>query len=803
MISSEEQIHSTLKCDHCNEEVFTPFEDLAGHTFCCQGCKSVYAILNENNLGKFYSIQRETGEFTKPVQDLQSSSYNYLDEERFLLKYGKLIEAENSWSMSFYLKGVHCIACLWLIENLGEIVPDVQSARLDMGKSLVTVSLKPGLKSFSRVAQGLNKIGYPPFPISNQDELQHQKQKEERSLFLKLGVAGFSMMNIMLYSGSVYAGAKGWYLLSFGYLSFILALPVVLYSALPFYTSALGAIRSKRINIDVPLSFAILSGFLISSYFVFQGSEHVYFDSISTLTFLILLSRIILKKAQQNSLNKNDLLSIFQRGNYFKLIGQERKEILPEDIQLNDTVLIPPHQNLPCDGVLLSDETRINMSSLTGESRAILHKKGNNVFMGTSNLGEEIQVKVTAIGRETRMGRILEKLEQQGKNESAFSYLTDTISKYFVSAVFLLAVVTFIVTSFYSSPLTALENALALIIVTCPCALGLATPLTFSRIMERARSRGIVLKNEETIEKLSKVENIFFDKTGTLTSGSYEVVSYQVAPKVVERFSELINILYSLETKSQHPIAKSIIRWCSKINSPLKNVVFDIYEEILGKGVKGFFNNMTYEVFTINNSDGYNEVVLVENGTQILSLLMKDQIKPESERTLNNLRMENFKTFMVSGDKDEIVREVSNKLSFKNSESFSEKTPEQKAEIIAEYSNSLFVGDGANDSLAFDKATVSLATHGSVEMSLRVSNIFLSKDDLSLIPEALSLSKLGVKVIKRNLSFSLFYNITGAALAIAGIIGPLEAAILMPVSSLTVLANTLISTRERRTHGGS
>jgi heavy metal translocating P-type ATPase len=788
-----QEVQTSLKCVHCNEAVVTPFEDESNHTFCCQGCLSVYKILNQSNLQEFYSIQEQTGEYTRPLNDLKQKDFDFLDNQDFLKKYAKPGE---QWSMSFYLKGVHCLACLWLIEKLPELARTVESSRLDMGKSLVTVTLRKGENSFKEAAKILNNLGYDPYPISNNDELMERQKKEERSLLLKIGIAGFSMMNIMLYTGSVYSGADGLYMVSFGYLSLLLALPVVFYSALPFYQSSLVAIKNKTVNIDIPLSFAILFGFFVSVYFVFQQREEFYFDSITTLIFLILLSRYVLRKAQQTSLNKNDILGIFQRGTTQRKISTDPdtfEEVLPEQLHKEDIIKIRPNEVIPCDGIIIQGETRINLSTLTGESEAILHNMGSRVFMGTVNVGEEILVETEKLSSETRMGQLLTKIETENQSRSKYSYITDKISQYFVSVVFLLAAITFGYYFYTKGIELALDHTLALVIVTCPCALGLATPLTFSRIMGLAQRNGLIFKNEEALERLSRIQKIFFDKTGTLTTGNYQVSSANISADVDKETT--INILYSLEKDSAHPVAKALVKWCAQSSLGLKTLPLLGRKEIIGRGVQASYEDRLYEVTTVDNKDGKLKAVLTCEKVIVLSLNLEDQIRSDSLETLKSLRKANYETFMVSGDKSSVVNKVSKFLEFAPSKSWSQVTPEEKAKHVKNHSHTLFVGDGANDSLAFNNATASIATHGSIEMSLRISDIFLNEDRLSLIPYGLKLSKLAMTTVKINLGFSLFYNLTGAGLAIMGLIGPLEAAILMPLSSLTVLAITLFKTR--------
>lgn len=797
---SQEILSQVTKCHHCQEVVVTPFKDQKDHSFCCHGCLSVYQILHQSNLEEFYNIQKQTGEYTKPVSGLEQKDFSYLKDQEFLKTYAVFDEQTKQWSLSFYLKGVHCLACLWLIEKLPEISPTVASSRLDMGKSLVTIHLKEGQNSFQEAATNLNNLGYEPYPISNLDELSQQQKKEERSLLLKIGIAGFSTMNIMLYTGSVYAGADGAYQLSFGILSLLLAIPVVFYSALPFYRSSLGAIKSKRVNIDIPLSFAILFGFFVSVYFVAINRDQFYFDSITTLIFLILLSRYVLKKAQQTNLNKNDILSLFQRGTIHKLtsLHQENgliEDIHPDQLKVGDLIEVRPSEVIPCDGVIRRGKTRLNLSTLTGESESIFHGIGSQVFMGTSNVGETVVIEVLKLNEETRIGLLLNKVTSEEEKRSSYSYITDKVSRYFVNIVFSLAVVAFSYFFYFYGLEKALETSLAFIIVTCPCALGLATPLSFSRMMSLAQKKGLIFKNESALERLSHTQNIFFDKTGTLTTGRYEVSRYNHYNKELS-LESITRLIFSLESNSKHPVAKAIVNWCAQSGYALEVLSLEATQEVIGKGVEATFQGDFYSISSRDQKDGKIEVVLNKNGQTIFGLTLCDRIRNDAQDTLKLLRKHHMKTFLLSGDKESVVTKVSQELQFKPEKVMAECTPEDKARFISQFPHSLFVGDGANDSLALSKATTSIATHSSIEVSLRVSDVFLGQDNLKLIPLGIELAKKTMKTVKLNLGFSLMYNSIGATLALGGFIGPLEAAVLMPLSSLTVLFITLFQTRD-------
>ncbi len=783
-------------CKHCHEQVVTPFLDDEGQQFCCQGCRSVFQILNQNGLEDFYKIQEQTGDYTKPVKKIEDKQFSYLNNPDFIKKYAQTKKA--NISMTFYLEGVHCLACLWLIEKLPEMVPNVKSARLDMSKNLVDIELIEGEVTFSHAAQVLNSLGYKPFPISNTSEEKERRKKEDHALLLRIGIAAAAMMNIMLYSGSIYFGADGKYLEYFGLISFGLCLPVIFYSATPFYKSAWGALRNKHINIDVPLVLAIVLSFVVSSYFAFTGSSHHYFDSLATLTFLILSSRYLLRKAQQSGFEKKDLSSFFLQGTVRKRNSdQSIEEIHPEQISLGDHLVVLAGETVPADGKIIYGETRLNLATLTGESIPVLQKVGSMAYMGSQNVGKEFTLEVEAISSETRLGKILGEVERQSQQRSHYTLLTDTVSRYFVTIILILTAFSFMGNYYFYGLEAALTRSLSLIIVTCPCALGLATPLVFGRILSLCAKMGIIVKSEYSLETIAKTQTIFFDKTGTLTSGEFEVEEVQPILEPSINFT-LQDIIFSLESNSHHPLASSLVRWSSAQAEQLKRVPWSLYEEITGRGVRGIYNEKEYEIFTVRGQEDETVVVLTENTKPIAHIILKDRARPESLTVLKKLRTQGLNLFLSSGDKKPIVDHIGSELGFDQAHRRAELSPEAKAKWMDQFEHTIFVGDGANDALAFSKASASVAMQGAVEVSLKSSDAFLYRNDLNLVDQLIQNAKQSIRLVKQNLAFSLLYNVVGAYLALIGFIGPLEAAILMPISSFTVLANTIYGSRLKK-----
>ena len=778
-------------CTHCDETAafFYYGEDDAqkARPFCCQGCLTVYNLINAKGLGEYYSIKSDSASFKRRSQvAIKPSQYSFLDDQDFLKEYSyKNTHQENT--MEFYLEGIHCLACLWLIEKLPEYLPSVVTSKLDIERSVVTVVLNSEGK-FSEVAREFNNLGYAPHPLKRNQDSTVLKMKEERSTLLKIGISGAAAGNIMIYAVSLYGGASGEFGNLFNLLTVLFGIPVFTYCASPFYLSAWQALKNKSLSIDVPISMALIMGLIMGIYNLFDGFKENYFDSLTTLVFLLLLSRYFLQKIQERGLSAQDLHFFYQGESVLRASDENLSSFVethPRFINSGDVLKINNGEFIPADGSVIKGQSSTNNALLTGESMPVKVAPGSDVFSGTQNVGEALIMRVTKAGNESRLGSLLKNVEHGWTHRAPIVTLADKVSKYFILSVFALAAVLFATLAYQGEMREAIERSLTLLIVTCPCALALAIPLTFTRSLSKASQHGIIIKGDDVLEKLSKIENVFLDKTGTVTYGKMRIT--HLTPIKPSKIS-LSEVILGLEQFSSHPVARALIEYVIEQGATTKPEVFDL-AEIMGVGVSGLIDGHKYE---IRNKK------IFEQGEVIAEFNFSDTVRSDSFSALAKLRNLNLSLKMLSGDDQKSVSSIAKQVKLSDSEALSSLTPETKSAIISASPHSMMVGDGANDAVALSHADVGVAVHGAMDISLRAADVYLSTPGLTPVTQLVELSRETMKVIRRNLILSISYNSVSVMAAYAGLINPLVAAIIMPVSSLTVLLSTVAGTKKLR-----
>ena len=695
-----------------------------------------------------------------------------------------------------------CGNCVSKIESALAEISSVKSVDVNLGTHIARISIsKKGL--FSEVINKLDTLGYRPRPVSSRSELVKSRSKESKSHLNKVAVSAVLAGNIMLFSFSTYSGADGDWKQYFEALCGFFFLGTLTYCCTPFYIKAYNALRARSASIDLPIVLSILVGSGISYYHLILGKGDIYFDSLSILVFLILSSRYVLSLYQEKLLNPSYIKDYFKISSATKMESGKNIVCAPEEIQIGDTVLIKKGDNIPVDGVLLSEEAWLDSSVLTGENLPLRANKGAKCFAGTVCLSESISIRATEIVEKSRIGLLVSEVEKQLIAKTPLTSLADKLAQYFTITILVMGGGFFLIYShvdFYE----ALNRTLALVILACPCALAFATPLGQSIVLAKLARIGIFVKNGSAIEKLSKIKTIVFDKTGTLSEGVLEFKGW--GENLPNDFQ--MSIMLSLEKDSSHPVAKTLRELLlnkSTLNKNIHEVNLKNKKEILGKGIFGEFNNIKYSMESVSSVESCHAeshhaescqivVGLFENSKCIVKAHFGDVLRNDTKKTVSELKNMGFKPFILSGDNSNSVKNFAEMAGFSKENIFSNASPEDKQKFLQKHSNSLMVGDGANDLLALSESSVSATVKGSLEVSLKLSDIYLGKEGIYGIVEVVQASKDAMKVIKTNLGISLFYNIAGAGAALFGFISPLAAAILMPLSSSLVVGLTLLGT---------
>lgn len=788
-----------------------------GSLYCCDACE----VLDRQQI--------------KNLTTIENSTYAYLDGKAFRDLYRQ--PNHNEYNYVFFAEGLHCSSCVHLLEKLPQFCEGISQARVNFGQSTVAIKLDESA-SLAKVAQVIEELGYKPMPLAPLDDPQEKYTQENRLFLMRIAVAGFCAGNTMLFVIPVYAGLAGAWARAFNWISFGLFLPVLLFSAMPFLQGAWNSLKYKIINIDLPISIALLTGFGLSTINLLRGDGAVYFDSTASFMFLILSVRYLLKRVQQSYLAPQRTASFFQGQKYLvlkqvdgyefirtgstqqfindssgthkiipasnniqkenvnsmhnlaidllKFTNSTNLQTLPwNKINSGDLVLVKKGQYLPADAKLISPKATLDMSLFNGESLPRDFTEGMNLFAGTKLLDEEICIQLNGDFSQSKLGQMFKQLDQDAYLKSHFVTLTDRLAQKLILVVFILAVVFFITYSFVDVS-EALNRTLALIVLACPCALSFGSPLTLGLALKKAQSLGILLRSSNSLEKILKVKNIFFDKTGTLTEGSLGLV--RSTPTEISE--DLKRIILSLEATSYHPLAFAL-RKAWKLEGYTLPV--EASQEILGQGVTGRIHGKHYEIKHLAETTQGAElgIELFADGHSLCRLYFVDTLRPESSKIVQDLMASGLNCFLLSGDKKARVNSVAQACHIPAAQSFGELLPEDKATILQKYSDTCMIGDGANDSLSLQKANVGIAVKGSVDLSLQSADVYFTRGGLQPLLDLLKLARESRKVLIRNLSISLIYNSIGAILALFGFINPMMAAILMPISSFIIILSSL------------
>jgi Cu2+-exporting ATPase len=789
-------------CAHCGQAVDVDAGALPGElSFCCSGCRSVYAVLHDAGLEDYYRYRDATS--GPPARESSGRSYAELDDPEFVARHCRS-RADGHLGTELYLEGVHCAACVWLVEKVPTLLSGVAEARLDVSRGIVRLEWDPRTVPLSRIAREIERLGYPCHPISGLNR-EAVWRRRDRALLMKVGVAGAAAGNAMLLAVALYIGAfdgieAQWSQL-FRWGSALVALPAILYCASVFYRGALAAVRTMTPHMDLPVAAGILVGTGSGLLNTIRGRGEIYFDTITMLVFLLLVGRLLQERAQRRADNVAEHLQALSPATARLVDGRTVREVPVDAVQVGAVVEIRAGEHVPVDGIVVEGSSSIDTSLLTGESLPEGVTVGRVVHAGAINLTDRLLVRAECAGQETRLARLVRNIEDVRVRRAPIVVAANELSGYFVVIVLALAAVTFAV--FVRRNLdVAVARTVALLVVTCPCALALATPLAISASLARAAERGLLVKGGQYLEALARPGLIVFDKTGTLTLGKLEVVDYS-GDEAAQPF------MAAAESGSAHPIARAL---CKAFASD-GHWRAESMQETLGSGIDALVSGkrvvvgsapfvtarssmcpewVEMKLSQISNQ-GHTPVLVAIDGEVRGVAALGDPVRDDATSSLEALRGLGYRLAVLSGDQPAVVRAVVARIGVPFEEVVGGASPESKLAFIEARVRSgpvFMVGDGVNDAAALTAATVGIAVHGGAEASLAAADIFATRTGLAPIVELVHGARRTLRVIRGSLARSLAYNLAVGTLAATGLVGPLMAALLMPLSSLTVVTTS-------------
>ena len=779
------------QCYHCGDSCDKNLIQFNDKSFCCTGCKTVYEIFSENDLTCYYNYQDNPGAIPTDIQ----GKYNFLDNTEIV---DKLLDFSdgNTQIATLYLPHIHCSSCIWVLENLHKLNTNISSSQVDFPKKTVSVTYNSATTSLKEIVLLLSSIGYEPY-ISLED-YEAGKKKVDRSLIYKLGVAGFAFGNVMFLSFPEYFEVTGFWIEHykgvFRWLMFFFSLPVVFYAGQDYFISAFKGVRSKMLNIDVPIALGILVLFIRSTAEIIFDLGTGFFDSLTGLVFFLLLGKFFQQKTYNFLSFERDYKSYFPIAVTRITTNYKEENVQIYDIQKGDRLLIRNQELIPVDGILINGNAEIDYSFVTGEAVPVSKKSGDKLFAGGKQLSGILEMEVLASVSQSYLTQLWSNDVFKKDEKSHFKTITDSISKHFTIVVLLIA---FFSTAFwmYFDASKALNVFTAVLIIACPCAIALAAPFTLGNMLRIFGKQKFYLKNATVVEQLAAIDTLVFDKTGTLTTNKENTISYTgIALNQQEKI-----MLKSTLRASNHPLSRMLYTFFKEVET----VVIPDYKEFVGEGIEANYNNLNLKLgsstFVKKKEEDFSFDTAVHvrfNNDYKGKFTFKNAYREGVKPLFNSLKKE-YNLAVVSGDNEGERIYLEENLPEGTALLFNQK-PEDKLKIVAEFQKEnnkvAMIGDGLNDAGALAQSDVGISLSENINVFSPACDAILDATKFNKIEVYIKASKKAIQIIKYSFILSLCYNIVGLYFAVTGQLIPVIAAILMPLSSISIVIFTTIST---------
>ena len=793
-MNQKDTVKKEIKCFHCGDDCSDESIRIDDKYFCCIGCKTVYEMLNSKQLCEYYSLETNPGISPK---NLPVRKFDFLDDNETIQK---LIDFKNDKisSITFYIPQMHCSSCIWLLENLYKINPAVSQSNVNFLKKELSVKYFHSKISLRELVELLASIGYEP--LIQLDSTEEKKDVHRKHLYYKIGIAAFCFGNIMLLSFPEYLSidiSDSYYRTVFAYLNLILALPVFFYSASEYFVSAFKGLRKKVVNIDFPISLGIVVLFARSVVEVLVHNQAGYFDSMSGLVFFLLIGKLFQEKTYDTLNFERSYKSYFPLG---VTVKKDKKEtsVPVGKLKVGDRIIIRNNEIIPADAILFTGNGNIDYSFVTGESVPVEKVLGELIYAGGRQIGKAIELEVVKEVSQSYLTQLWNHESFNKKEESYFTTISNVVSKYFTAAVLLIAVIAslfWLQTSFH----TAINVFTAVLIVACPCALALSTPFTFGNTVRIFGRNKFYLKNSSVVEDLAKINSIVFDKTGTITKAGEGEVNF-IGDFLDDFKKEMVK---SLVKNSTHPLSAAIYSSLQKYDE----AEISDYNEYSNQGIEGTILGNKIKLGSLSFVDDSlanfkpdkqeNPRVYVSfNGRTFGYFEINNNYRDGIEKVVDELSLD-YKLSVLSGD-NEGEKTRLQKIFGTDSELRFKQAPNDKLVFVEDLQNQsknvLMVGDGLNDAGALRKSNVGIAVTENISSFSPACDAILDADKLKLLPEFIKFSKTSVRIIIASFIISFLYNAAGLTFAIEGMLSPIVAAILMPLSSISVVLFTTLTT---------
>lgn len=772
-------------CYHCGQDV-TPKEQIIfdDKKFCCQGCQTVYEIFSQNDLCNYYEISQSPG--TTP-QDI-AGKYDFLDNQDIVSKM-LAFDEDDVKIITLDIPQIHCSSCIWILENLQKLNPEISQSIVNFPQKNVRITYKSNRTTLKAIVLLLSSVGYEPY--ISLEKFNQAKTTVDRSLIYRIGIAFFSFGNIMLLSFPEYFETNEFWLNQyapfFRWLIFALAIPPFVYSANIYYISAYKSIKSGFLNIDVPIALGIIVMFLRSTVDIFFNYGQGFFDSMTGLIFFMLLGKLFQRKTYEFLSFERDYKSYFPIAVTKIDANNHETSVQVYDIKKGDRLLIRNQELIPVDGILISEQAQIDYSFVTGESVPVRKSSGDKLFAGGKQVGQAIAFEVLSELSQSYLTQLWSNDVFAKSEAQNYKTVTDKISQYFTPILLFIAFAGFLYWIFIDTQ-TAFNVLTAVLIVACPCALALTAPFTLGNVLRIMGYKKLYLKNAQVIEKMAQIDTIVFDKTGTITTNEKSDISFDG-----QLTNEEISIVKNCIKSSNHPLSRRLYDYLPEVKIFKINQI----EEVVGKGIEAIYNGTPIKIGSSSWVITYSEtqhkqthVHISIDGIYKGKFVFKNQYRKGLTELFERLSKK-YKLYILSGDNEGEKPYLEKLLPSSTTLVFNQK-PDEKLNFIKQLQDQnhqvMMIGDGLNDAGALAQSQVGWSISENINVFSPACDGILDAQKFTKIDKFLAFSKNGRKTIYMSFVLSLIYNVVGLSYAVTGQLSPIVAAIIMPLSTITIIS---------------